>query len=332
MWAWLLVLACGGRQERLSLVGDVTWTASFDEEARAAGARDCTYTRHYVASEDRSAPWLCPTCDLQASAEVSVDDADLDCYASVTGSTPELAERLGTGGEQLHRGIFPFAPMSALGDMGGDLVLEGEPVTLDAPLGRVTLTMAGSFVDELEKGDPWQGLAPPDSYACGWPRTERPAYDGPWRAKLGHEIPDGWFADGCDEGVRLHDLLGGWLVIDVSAVDCPPCQAMAEEEEAFVAQLRGAGEEVRVVTLLAPSLSTALDPTETELLDAWTNTFDLEGPVLGDRGWGYRMASTLFGSVAYPTWFLVAPDGTLLDAGQGFADWGVVRRAIESAQ
>ncbi|MCB9686192.1 MAG: redoxin domain-containing protein [Alphaproteobacteria bacterium] len=331
MWAWLLPLACGERQDRVSLVGDVTWTAAFDEGARAAGARDCSYTRHYVASEDRSAPWLCPKCELQASAEVTVDDADLDCYASVTGSTPEVAERLGTTDEKLHRGILPFAPMSAMGALAGDLILTGDPVTLDAPSGQVTLTMTGSFVEDVEKGDPWQGLAPPDEYACGWPHGDRPAYDGPWRARLGHEIPDGWFGDACEEGVRLHDLLGEWLVIDVSAVDCPPCQAMAEEEASFVDQMRAGGTEVRVVTLLAPSLSTALDPTPPEILDAWTVTFGLEGPVLGDRGWGYQMASTLFGSVSYPTWFLVAPDGTLLDGGRGFADWGVVRRAIESA-
>lgn len=325
-----LALPACHREDRVSFVGDVTWSATFDEEARAAGARDCTYTRHYEASEDRTAPWLCPRCDLQVSARVTVDPADLDCYASVTGTTPQAAERLGISGDQLHRGTYAFAPMSAFGALDGELNVEGHAAQLVAPTGTVTVTARGGFQEGKEHGDPWQGLLPPDGdYACGWPRSDREPWEGPWKVRIGKPVPDGWFGDTCEEGVRLHDLLGEWMVIDVSALDCAPCQAMAEGEKAFVEDLRASGVEVRVVTLLAPSLATALDPTPTELLEQWTATFDLEGPVLGDRGWGYTMGSAAFADMAYPSWFLVAPDGEVVDAGQGFGDWDVVQRAIE---
>ena len=44
-------------------------------------------------------------------------------------------------------------------------------------------------------------------------------------------------AVGCLENLRLHDFSGRWLVIDVSAMDCPPCQDMAAGERAFIETL-----------------------------------------------------------------------------------------------
>src|SRR5262245_2325406 len=42
--------------ERGTISGDITWQVAFDATAKAAGATDCSYTRHYEGVEDLSAP------------------------------------------------------------------------------------------------------------------------------------------------------------------------------------------------------------------------------------------------------------------------------------
>ena len=57
---------------RATVSGEITWTVTFDETAKAAGATDCTYTRQYQGVEDRSAPWLCPACEVMFRADVQI--------------------------------------------------------------------------------------------------------------------------------------------------------------------------------------------------------------------------------------------------------------------
>ncbi len=168
---------------------------------------------------------------------------------------------------------------------------------------------------------------PPRTRAVGGRRIP-PPYDGPWEFHVNAPIPDGWFFDACGEPVRLHDLTGTYLVIDVAAVDCPPCQVMAQAEPAFASAMAKEGIEVRGVTLLAPSLSAILDDTPTETLEAWTKAYAVEGPVLADRGWGYAVLEHFLGAKNYPTWAVVSPDLRAIAIGSGFESYDAIAEAI----
>jgi hypothetical protein len=58
---------------------------------------------------------------------------------------------------------------------------------------------------------------------------------------------------------------------------------------------------------------------------AWENTFEAHGPVVGDRGWGFAVASSQWGyEITYPTWIVVDPDLEVVDYGEGFPGWDVI--------
>lgn len=335
----LLLAACAKddapiRVPMASLEGTVAWELVYDEAAEDAGFVDCTYTRVYDALEDRSAPWLCPRCDELLRAAVTMPAAEIDCWQQLGGDVPSDLEWIGWKGDSWRRSSVPYLELSdqgalAFDDEGqGTIAYTSEPLALDA--GTVTLQVTGEVAVGETKGDPWHGFTPPDAYACDWPKHDPPPFDGPWRVAEGAPLPDGWFLDTCAEPVRLYDLLGRWLVVDISAMDCGPCQAMAEEEQPWVDDMRSRGFEVEVVTLLAPSLGDILGETTLGDLESWSSTFDLEGPVLADRGWGFSMMQSVLGEgvASYPTTFVVAPDGTVASVQQGYGGWALVEAVI----
>jgi hypothetical protein len=59
--------------------------------------------------------------------------------------------------------------------------------------------------------------------------------------------------------------------------------------------------------------------------------FDLDQPVLGDRGWGYWLASDSLGTgFAYPSIIVVAPDGEVLSVQAGYSDWSQLGQTIRA--
>jgi thiol-disulfide isomerase/thioredoxin len=134
--------------------------------------------------------------------------------------------------------------------------------------------------------------------------------------------------DACDEPVRLHDLAGAYLLLTKTAVDCPPCQLMADLEGAFVEEMAADGLDVRVVTLVVPSLSAIHDAAGTALLQTWTDNFDLpaSSPVLADRAFLESLLPAF--AEAYPANVLVAPDLQVLDVLPGFQGYDDYADAI----
>jgi len=312
-----------------TLQGGVTWTVDFGKDLEAKGAEDCAYTRTYVDGvEDRSAPWLCPDCQTMWRVEVTMDDPDsLACYRALVDdpkAEPDPLEYVGWSAD----GRFFRTSVENLGlgeqgtvtDDGKGGYTFANTFTDDDGEAGYTFVVDGSFTTgEDPAADPWHGYAPSAS-ACGWPRSGLPNYDGDYTADVGDTLPDGHFLDACGDAVRLHDFAGRYLVVDVSAADCPPCQDMAEAEPGFVEDMADEGLSVEVVTLMAPSLSAVLDPTPQSVLEDWTDTFDLHSPVLGDRGYGYAVFAPAIGAAnfAYPTWLLVSPDLEVLEMGAGY--------------
>lgn len=276
--------------------------------------------------------WLCPDCTELFQVESTLDG--LGCYQQISDGDPSGREWLGFDGDRFLRASFANF---ALSDQGTATAGEArtirnraDPVALD--VGSFALEVDGKLERGRGRGDPMWGFEPPKDYACGWHREDPRPYGGPWVLETGEILPDGWFRDRCDEPVRLHDQLGRWLVIEVGAMNCGPCQVAAQGEEAFVDQMAADGLDVAVVTLMSPSLSGVLDPAPLSDLREWTDTFDLSMPVLEDRGWGYWLGSAAIGEgFGYPLMVLVEPGGHVVQLQTGFSTWEPVRQTLLEA-
>jgi hypothetical protein len=328
----------GGSQPELTratIDGDVTWTVTFDETAKTNGATDCAYTRHYTGVEDESAKWLCPACEVIFRADVQVTAGLQDCYAQVSDNPPAPVEWIGYGNGIYYRGVgITMSEQGTATLAEPDLTAENQVMDLEAPVGGLlAFDVAGQFTLGEQDGDPMHGFQVPSSYACGWPKADPPPYTGDYTIANGQTLPDGLFKDSCGETVRLHDFAGDYLLIDMAALDCPPCQSMASQEEPFVSAMAAQNITVHVITLMAPSLGNPLGETTGAMLDNWSNTYSLTSPVLADRGWGLSMFLPLFADeTGYPSWVLVDPNLKVFDAGTGFGDFQAFQNAILAHQ
>ena len=290
-------------------LGDVTWAVDFGPDSEAAGMADCSYTRHYSGAEDRSAPWLCPECDTVFQLDVELTSGRTDCYDLISDTEPVETEYLGWDDAEWYRGAGSWLSARGPVTVEGDQVTVSQSVPTDETEEDWSFEITGTLTLGTEAGDPYRGYYPPDSYECGWPKADPPAYEGDYVATEGETLPDGVFHDVCEEPVRLHDFKGSWLVVDISAMDCGPCQSMAGDEEAFLEDMAAEGYDVQVITMLAPSLSdSGGTPTTAELQD-WIDAFDLTTPVLADRVWGLSTVGLQMpDDFGYPAIVVAGPD------------------------
>jgi hypothetical protein len=313
-----------------TISGDAVWNVTFDAEALAAGATDCAYTRHYDGVEDASAPWRCPTCEIMFRAQVEMTAGAVGCYDQVSSATPAAEEWIGYGNGSWWRA--QRGPLTEQGTvMDGASAVAWENFVPDVVVtagGTLTFNVLGDFTLGQAEGDPLQGFHVPERYACGWPKADPPPYSGDYVLAVGETVPDGWLDDKCEETVRLHDFKGAYLLIDMSAIDCPPCQAMAANEEQFVSSMAAQGIEVHVITLLAPSLADVTGETTPFMLNNWTDTYGLSSPVLADRAWGLAIFMPAIPDAGYPSWVLVDPDLKVIDFDTGFATFASYETAI----
>ncbi len=319
----------------IALNGQLTWQIDFDE---ASGLQDCSYRRNYSGHQDVSAPWLCLACDNVYRVSVDMPLRDRACYSLISGE-PQSVEWLGFSDREFFRGGLENYQLSPQGDAshsGNDVTTRSvtDWYDLDDGSGQFQLTVTGELTigDEVTQGqDPWWGYRTPAEYQCGWSKSSQPAYDGDWTIREGQTVPDGWFHDACGEVVRLHDLAAGkYTLVDISAIDCPPCRDMAADEHAWIAQMRSDGYDVEVVTLLAPSLGDVLGTTATSQLNAWTDAFGLQSPVLADRGWGLWVVSEADPDFAYPSVVLVGPDLRVMQVDIGWGGFGRYTSMIQA--
>lgn len=317
---------------RKTLSGDVTWKVTFDADAQAAGATDCSYTRHYEASEDTSARWLCPECEVMYLADVQMTAGATDCYTQVSSGSPAASEWIGYGaGKWWRSGGGPMTDQGTITLDATTLTTTNSIPPADAPNGgKLTFDVTGSLAVGEKEGDPRNGWIPPATpYACGWPKADPPPYTGDYSLKVKGTVPDGLFHDACGETVRLHDFKGQYFIVDMSAIDCPPCQAMAGQEEQLIADLAAQGIKATVITLLAPSLSNTVGLTTTKMLNAWIKKFTLTTPVLADRGWGLSVFGPLLGDqIGYPSLAVVNPNLKVIKVDSGFGNFDDIKAAI----
>jgi hypothetical protein len=320
-----------------TIEGDATWNATFDATAKAAGATDCSYTRHYKGVEDESARWYCPTCDAIYAVDVTMPMGEKDCYSQFSSNPFPKKEWLGYANGKWFRGFG--ATMNELGTADvtatdvtwmNSSLMQKDPAGMLFGGGSWDFQTSGKLTLGEIDGDPLHGFEAPQKYMCGWPKSDAPPYTGDYVLKKGAMLPDGILDDTCGEAVRFHDFKGEYLVVEMSARDCPPCQQMAKGEEAFVADMAAQGITVHILTLLAPSLSDVLGDTTPAMLKTWTKNYKLMSPVLADRGWGVSEFEPAIpmGSLGYPSWVIVDPNLNVVDFNSGFGSWDDFKTAI----
>ncbi len=318
-----------------TLVGEGTWTLDFDAEAEALGYVDCRYHRQYAVSTEREGHrWQCPECDWFTMGDATVDVGYDDCFLSISSADQTRTEHLGfaTGDDGLTHLWRTGAENVTLADMGAvtGAGSEADPYVggwtddgaFDAG-GGFTLVAELSLVQGVDPGVSIADVDVPreEPYACGWP-TCNPGGPAPsWTLTTGGVLPNGRFFDTCGDEVDLWDFWGRYLVIDASAPNCGPCQAMAQDEGAWVESMAARGIEVQWITLLNSSLSEVNGAATPEQLQTWVDAFGSTGPVLSDEGYGYDLFMPYRGdgSSSYPTLIVVDPEMRVLGWDAGYA-------------
>jgi thiol-disulfide isomerase/thioredoxin len=88
---------------------------------------------------------------------------------------------------------------------------------------------------------------------------------------------------------------------------CGPCKEAASESMALLPQMRALAPST-FITLLVQN--EAANPVSSADVARWAETFELEYPVIKDIG---EQVTRDWDVTAFPTFFFVAPDGTIVD-------------------
>jgi thiol-disulfide isomerase/thioredoxin len=105
--------------------------------------------------------------------------------------------------------------------------------------------------------------------------------------------------------VDFRQFLGFVVILDLSAEWCPPCRAAAETAQEVSDEMQDLGAAYYVQII---SQNMVADPATEQTVIDWSTDFDLDLPVLADEGEAF---SQLVGINAYPTFWVIRPDGTI---------------------
>ncbi len=296
---------------------------------------DCSQTLQVDGVQDDSEPWQAPQAKLWFRATPNVTSSTCPKNPS-----PPLTFAFGWGS-----GKFFYGPGFNAAIEPGTATVQGNTVTLggsgslpDRKNGTIAIAVSGSLTLGTTQGDPLGGWRPSSTYSCGWPKTNPPAYTGGYQPKIGDALPDGVFTDQCNDKVRLQDLEGRYLVIQENQTTsgCPPCSQAAGKQKQFEADMKAAGIDTLVVTLLVPSYTTPyLSPTLNDL-KSYVSGSSTSGVALADRGFGVSVLASLIpnpqqpGALGFPAFLLIAPDGKILWGAQGFGNLNNVWTTLET--
>lgn len=312
-------------EQIIRMNGTIVWTVDFSAEAEAEGYEDCSYEMTYEAFEDPSSPWLCVSCTQVFRASAQVVTGGEECHGQLGESPSELTEWFGQGGGEWY---WSDALAFVMQVQGGGSFTDQNWTVNGSNEGTVGLSLpftrnsTGSLSISLVNEGVDYALTLPESYSCGWPQADPPAYEGPFTLVEGQTLPDGVFIDQCGEAVRLHDLTGTYFILEIGALDCDPCQDSAALIGQFLSAMDDRGIPVQMVTMLVPSIYQAEGSVSQESVVQWANAFSLENPVLVDRGYTQVVAGSHFGTgLGYPTTVLVSPSLKVFRMSNGFSGW-----------
>jgi hypothetical protein len=317
----LLIVACSSAPPTPTVA---TLSGSYSETITLkASSTTCSIAMTIDGVEDASTPWLCPTCTIMYRFPFQLTDGSA-CLTPILGQLPPDGWIGWSADNKLYVGFGEgFGSLIA-----GSVAVSAKTVQATISVDNADITRAGtSQLTVGEKaGDREQGWTRSASYRCGWPRTNPPPYTGSYAAAAGNPLPDAVLEDQCGDKVRMHDLLGRYLVLAANQTGpktCGPCTGASQGQAAFEADIKGLGIDTLVVSLLVPDYTlSVLTPAQSDL-QSWASANQVKGVALADRGYGTAVVGivathndlTTFG---YPSFVVVAPDGTVLTGTTGF--------------
>jgi hypothetical protein len=332
----LALSACDGATSMNPTVGTVAGTYS-ETITIKAGGNSCALSVTVDGVEDASTPWLCPTCKIMYRSPFQPTTGASCLMPFFGGELPPDMWIGWTADDKLYLGIGDgFATVTL-----GTVTRSGASVQSTIAYDDANVTRAGTVQLTVgsKNGDRLQGWTRSASYRCGWPRTNPPPYTGNNMGSAGSTIPDAVLTDQCGDKVRLHDLLGRYLVIEMNQTKpttCGPCDMAAQGQAAFEADMKTLGIETLVVGLMVPQYTQSNFTPAPADLQSWVTTNSVKGIALADRGLGLSAVSAIatHGSpmdAGYPSFVVVGPDGTALtgDVGYDAMRWGSLRDYIK---
>jgi thiol-disulfide isomerase/thioredoxin len=205
---------------------------------------------------------------------------------------------------------------------------------------------ADSDSDVVCTGNTWDGTwTYGEDYAEGpygfrgsmcWNWNTEPA-SGNWITE-GDTIPDVCLPNELDEQICLSDYYKSHdydlLIVDFTAMWCPPCNAMANDEHAFLQALGNAGYATMFISIIEEPVTQGGFPTAANA-ETWKTSKGLSGEVLYDatHSWLNQVMSDKWpgdSDRGYPTWFIVHTSNMLIwDAKSGW-DTTVINWAATS--
>ena len=325
-----------------TLAGTITWDLDFDADAEAAGYVDCTYTRAYDEMvEVGDQPYLCPDCSVITTGVGVMTTGYDDCYTQISDSDAERVEHFGIGTVDGETHFFRTGVENvSLGDLGaivdGDVWAVAWEDTSDLDEGgTMTLSAAGEIVAGTAEDVLVEDVtgARTEPYTCGWPMNNPGGPVESWTVADGEVFPNVRLEDQCGEAMDLWDFRGYYLVIDSSAVNCGPCQQMAETAEAFRTRMAVTCAPVEMVTLLNASLSSINQPADLDTRLEWAKEFGITSPILADKGAGYALLPEYLGQedgMSFPSIVVLDPEGRVIYGSSGFGDttWDTIGAVI----
>ena len=322
------------------MTGTVTWTLTFDEEAKANGFEDCTYRRTYEGEERIDRPYLCPDCEIMVQGIATMEEGG-DCHGQISSdSSTQRTELWGLGNGFFYRSGHEQRALGELGEVevvqpDTDIALFWSSENTLQSGGVMLLEATGTtqyFIDSSITPDPatqpHQG-----EYSCGWPQNDPGDLVQEYRIDVGQTFPNVHLVDQCGERLSLWDLYGHWLILDTTQSDCGPCRSMADSSEEALTQMREQGIEVMMVSFLGNGLSAPFETPDTGTLTNWVEQYGLQDPVLYDEGFTYALFPDFVENFSgegfgYPTWLLVDPQMTLVYGNVGFGSWDDIQNKI----
>lgn len=322
--------------------GEVSWTLTFDEAARANGNVDCGYRRTYQGLQSLDLPWTCPDCEVITRGPATIVEG-LDCVGQIVSADEVRTEQWGWNAQgEFFRANSENGTMGLLDGAQGHLFDYDQGTASLSWQGESTLRAGGTVLIEAHGGMTFAtgealvaGLfeAPrTEDYAAGWPRADPGSLTLDWSPELGDTLPNFRLQDQCGDTLDLWDLYGTVTVIEVSQYNCGPCQEMARTAAAWQHKMEGKGIAVQFVTTHGNGLGDSYGTPELSLLQSWVQSFGNHGPVVADRGWGIAMARSLVEdySLSFPAWFIVDEEFTIIHAQKGFSDWSPAEEVLLS--
>jgi thiol-disulfide isomerase/thioredoxin len=233
-----------------------------------------------------------------------------------------------TNGEEATRGSDPAVP-----DSDGDGVNDGDEVTGGtSPTWKWSKPYEGGYLVGACPDQPDESKAGPTGTATYNDGTNSYSWDAYAEGDTLHNLADDG-ADSFGQLLPVYAFCGNWTLVTSSAMWCPPCQALADEMAADMAEIQATVPNFTFYEFLTEdgNYGAGQVPTQAEL-QRWRNNHELDGiPVVAPAEADDERNSWLNASGYIPSSLLLAPDMTVAWSNLGKSEVGLGDPATESS-